>query len=97
MSNHRIARRPVKSNNVARTFAVGLIDTETGRLVRPAPYTAADLAWAAAELNRDATDYDVIEAAPKSISGGSPEAEPDWDRLAAESAALDRLEMGLCC
>jgi hypothetical protein len=22
---------------------------------------------------------------------------PDWDDLAAESAALDRLEIGLCC
>jgi hypothetical protein len=43
------------------------------------PYTAADLEWADYELNTDGTDYDVV---------------PDYDRMAGEWVALDRLEKG---
>jgi hypothetical protein len=43
------------------------------------PYTQADLDWAAAALNDDTTSFDV---------------EPDYDAMAEESAALDRLTAG---
>jgi hypothetical protein len=56
----------------ARPFGTGIFE-------RRMPYTAADLAWAAAELNENATDYDV---------------EPDYDHLAAEAEAQARIEAG---
>jgi hypothetical protein len=83
------ARRNVKP------FAAGLILNRPGRPrgERRMPYTAADLAWAAYELNKNTQDYEVI---PPPIRGGSPEAdEPDWDAMAAESHATDCLERGL--
>src|SRR5262245_48766050 len=72
------ARREVKRTlNTARRpgrFGDGILD-------RRMPYTAADVAWASYELNKDSTDYDIVL---------------DFDRLAGESWALDRLERGCC-
>lgn len=45
-----------------------------------APYTAADAIWAAENLNAAATDYDVV----------------DFDVMAADAAAMDRIEAGYC-
>src|SRR4051812_7096986 len=62
------------------TFARGILPF-VGQNDGRKPYTQADLDWAAANLNADTTSFDV---------------EPDYDAMAAESAALDRHEMGLC-
>lgn len=46
-----------------------------------APAPFEDMQWAAEYFGRTTVDYDVVEL----------------EARAAESAALDRLEMGLCC
>ena len=54
---------------------------------RRKPYTAADLEWAAYELNRrSARDEALAPAGPA----------PDWDALADEALAQSRLDRGLC-
>lgn len=74
----------------ARPFGEGIFPARERRM----PFTAADLAWAAFELNKDTRDYEVLVPGPAPISGGSPDA--DWDALADEALALARLDMGLC-
>jgi hypothetical protein len=59
---------------------------------RRMPYSAADLEWAARELNENATDYEVLIPGPAPIRGGSS----DWDAMAWEAAAQARLERGHC-
>jgi hypothetical protein len=74
------ATRPVKLTE-ARRFAEGLARRPS---VRRMPYTAADLEWAAYELNKDATNYEVLACGQ----------DREWDRRASEAFALDRLEAG---
>jgi hypothetical protein len=69
--------RRVKS--ACHNFALGLVKPACHE--RREPYSAADLEWAAVELNKEATDYDV---------------EPDYDALAGEAEAQARLDMGWC-
>jgi hypothetical protein len=57
-------------------------DAEPAESDPVAPYTAEDAEWWAGQ-NAEWHDLD-----------GEPE--PDWDALAEESAATDRLCMGLC-
>ena len=88
-------RPPVKPTRKApcsaRPFGEGIFPSHEPRRM---PYTAADLAWAAVALNENATDYDVLSPGPAPICGGSPE--PDWDAMAAEFEAQDRIERGYC-
>lgn len=65
----------------ARRFGAGLL-AALPTVRHPAP-TQADRDWASRALNADAADFDVIDAAA--------------DRMAEESAEMDRLCMGLCC
>src|SRR4051812_22915123 len=84
------------------SFGRGLVPAHSPRFVP----SAADLAWAASELNRDSRDYDVVVSAPRPISGGGPcevqgrlaaesGADAEWDALAAEALAVDSLTRGL--
>jgi hypothetical protein len=72
------------------TFALGLA---TARPERRKPYTAADQQWWAENSPTRDFGYEVLEAGPAPICGGSPER--DWDSLYAESRAMDCLEAGL--
>ncbi len=72
---------PAAVKSPRRMFALGLAKPNRERV---APYTAADLAWAAAALNADATDYAVEGPADFVL-----------DLMAAESAAFDAYVAGL--
>ena len=63
----------------ARPFATGLAPARRDRF---AP-SDADRAWAAYELNKDCTDYAVIEPARA------------WDQEAGEAEAQARLDAGI--
>jgi hypothetical protein len=65
---------------VSRPFALGL---SPERPERRAPFTAADLAWAAANLNATARDYTVVGPADSVVA-----------QKAGEAAALDAFEAG---
>lgn len=51
------ATRPAKSRRSIRLFGIGLSRT---RPERPAPYSAADLAWWSVHSPANATGYEVI-------------------------------------
>jgi hypothetical protein len=88
-----ITRPPVKPTQhavrPARPFGEGILSS-------PARFVPSDanLAWAAQNLNDDATDYDVLTPELAPIRGGAPEL--DWDAMAWEDAAQARLERGHC-
>ena len=68
---------PAAVKSPRRMFALGLAKPNRERV---APYTAADLAWAAAELNAWAADYEVEVPADFVL-----------DQMAGESAYHDSL------
>lgn len=63
-----------------RHFASGLARPNRER---PAPFTAADLAWAAGALNANTRTYEVVGPADSVV-----------DQAAGEAAALDLMEAG---
>lgn len=65
-----------------RNFACGLARPNRERV---APYTAADLAWAAANLNANTRTYEVVGPADSLVDQG-----------AGEAAAVAALEAGYC-
>ena len=71
------SRRSVKH---ARPFAFGLTRQ---RAERRAPFTAADLTWAAANLNQNTRQYEVAEPS-----------DADYDFAAACALAQARLDAG---
>ena len=73
--------RPVKS--ARRPFGLGIITRRPGH--SPVGPSASDRAWAAYELNKDCRDYTVAATAE----------DRHLDRLAEESAELDRVCRGI--
>lgn len=71
--------RPVKTTR--KPFARGLKAAPVRQ-----PYTAADLAWAAANLNASSRDYVVTGPADSLL-----------EQMAGASSSLDRLEAGIPC
>jgi hypothetical protein len=66
-----------------------------GIFTRRMPYTAADLAWAAVELNKDATDFDVALEEELEWPGSRSEYEAWLDQIAPtreELEARDRFD-----
>lgn len=75
------AHRTVNRNR--RPFGLGVARPGRDRLpVGPSP---EDAAWAAYELNKDCRDYIVVATAE----------DRHFDRLAADSAEMDRAERGI--
>ena len=79
-----ILYHPGRLVNRNTTFGLGIAKPARERRLPVGP-SAADRAWAAYELNKDCRDYSVDTTAE----------DRRFDRMAADSAEMDRAERGI--
>jgi hypothetical protein len=91
-----IARPPVKPTRHAsrpdRPFGEGILPARRTYFVP----SAEDLAWAAYELNKDATDYDVVSPTDSELTAmaWAEALGSELDRMAGEFEAQARMDAG---